>query len=196
MSGIFINYRREDSGGEAAHLRDDLVERFGENNVFLDLGDIVPGADYRRRIYDAIDSSNVVLVLIGPRWSTRRLEEPDDLLREEITRALTSGVPVVPVLVNNARMPASLPPEIQQLRHLQAAPLRNPDWRNDVARLVGRLQQFVAEAPPVPRGDALPMRLVPWPARVLLVIFLVSFVVIFAAAVAFIVTGARTVLGG
>ena len=66
MSGIFINYRREDSGGEAAHLRDDLVERFGEDKVFLDLGDIVPGADYRRRIFDAIDSSNVVLVLIGP----------------------------------------------------------------------------------------------------------------------------------
>jgi TIR domain len=196
MSGIFINYRREDSGGEAAHLRDDLVERFGEDNVFLDLGDIVPGADYRRRIFDAIDSSNVVLVLIGPRWSTRRLEEPDDLLREEIARALTSGVPVVPVLVNNAHMPAWLPPEIQQLRHLQAAPLRNPDWRNDVARLVGRLQQFVPAAPPVPRDDIPLTRLVPWPVRILFVVFMVIFMVMFVAVVAFIVNGARTVLGG
>jgi hypothetical protein len=199
MSGIFVNYRREDSGGEAAHLRDDLVERFGEDKVFLDLGDIVPGADYRRRIYDAIDSSNVVLVLIGPRWSTRRLEEPDDLLREEIARALTSGVPVVPVLVNNARMPAWLPPEIGQLRHLQAAPLRNRDWRNDVVGLVGRLQHLVPVAQTVPGGDASTTALGKWPARIVVVFFVVStviFVVIFVAVLAFILSGARTVLGG
>ena len=196
MSGIFINYRREDSGGEAAHLRDDLAARFGEAKVFLDLGGIVPGADYRRRIYDAIDSSNVVLALIGPRWSTRRLDEPDDLLREEIARALTSGVPVVPVLVNNARIPTSLPPEIRQLGHLQAAPLRNTDWRNDLEGLVGRLQQFVPLAPTVPSGGAPTTQFVRGPGRVLLVIFLVIFVVIFAAAVAFIVATAGNVLGG
>lgn len=138
MSGIFINYRREDSGGEAAHLRDDLVERFGEDNVFLDLGDIVPGADY-------------------------------------------------------------LPPEIQQLRHLQAAPLRNPDWRNDVARLVGRLQHLVPVAQPAPGDHAsttpLVSPLVKWSGGILFVVSMVIFVVIFVAAVAFILSGAGTVLG-
>jgi len=41
MSGIFVNYRREDSGGEAAHLRDDLVERFGEDNVFFVVSTVI-----------------------------------------------------------------------------------------------------------------------------------------------------------
>jgi hypothetical protein len=159
----------------------------------------VPGADYRRRIYDAIDASNVVLVLIGPRWSTltgpggvRRLDEPDDLLRAEIARALARGVPVIPVLVNNAPMPASLAPEIRQLGHLQAAPLRNTDWANDLAGLVGRLRQFVPLSRPVPPPGAPARRLVRWPAMVMLAIVLV----IFAAAVAFIAAVARTMLGG
>lgn len=199
MSGIFISYRREDTGGEAAHLRDDLIERFGESQVFLDHGGIVPGSDWRRRIFDAIDSSNVVLVLIGPHWATltgsdgaRRLEEPDDFLREEIARALTRGVPVIPVLVNNAGMPAALPPEIRQLAHLQAALLRNPDWSNDLARLVERLRHFAPLPSPVLSETAAIGRLVKWPFMVVLVIFLV----IFAAAVAFIVATARSVLGG
>jgi hypothetical protein len=139
-----------------------------------------------------------VLVLIGPRWSTRRLEEPDDLLREEIARALTSGVPVLPVLVNDAHMPAWLPAEIRQLRHLQAAPLRNRDWRDDVAGLAGRLQHLVPVARPVPGDHAFTTPLPRWPVRIFVVVMVIStviFVVIFVAAVAFIVSGAGTVLG-
>ena len=62
MSGIFVNYRREDSGGEAAHLRDDLVERFpaleaqllrhGELADFVNV--YVRGEDVRTR--DGLDT--------------------------------------------------------------------------------------------------------------------------------------------
>jgi hypothetical protein len=161
MSGIFINYRRNDTDGEAAHLHGDLAAHFGAPRVFLDLEDILPAADFRQRIYEAIDSCDVMVTLIGPDWSTmrgqsgaRRLDEPDDLLREEIARALSRGIPVVPVLVNNTPMPKTLPYKIQGLARFQAAPLRNTDWSYDLGRLVRRLEQFMAPSrPPLPPPD-------------------------------------------
>lgn len=169
MSGIFINYRRDDTDGEARHLHDDLAEHFGASRVFLDREDIPLADDFRQRIYEAIDSCDVMVTLIGPDWSTmrgqsgaRRLDEPDDLLREEIARALSSGIPVVPVLVNNTPMPKTLPYKIQGLARLQAAPLRNTDWSNDLGRLVRRLKQLTA-----PGSDGLK----PW---VVAVLFLVT----------------------
>jgi TIR domain/PASTA domain len=155
VSGIFINYRRDDTDGEAAHLNGDLAARFGASQVFLDLEDIRSGADFRQRILEAIDSCSVLVALIGPDWSTmrgpggaRRLDEPGDLLRDEIARALSRGIPVIPVLVNNAPMPKTLPYAIQGLARLQAAPLRNSDWAYDLDRLVRRLEQLMAPPPP------------------------------------------------
>jgi TIR domain/PASTA domain len=157
VSGIFINYRRADTDGEAAHLYGDLARHFGQASVFLDFEGILPAADFRRRIQEAIDSCDVMVTLIGPDWSTmrgpggaRRLDEPDDLLREEIARALARGIPVIPVLVNNTPMPKTLPYKIQGLARFQAAPLRNSDWAYDLGRLVRRLEQFMATAPPPP----------------------------------------------
>ena len=33
---IFLSYRREDTAGHAGHLREDLAERYGEPNVFME----------------------------------------------------------------------------------------------------------------------------------------------------------------
>lgn len=173
MGGIFINYRRDDTDGEAAHLYGDLAARFGAPRVFLDLEGILPAADFRQRIFEAIDSCNVLVALIGLDWSAmrgpggaRRLDEPDDLLREEIARALTRGIPVVPVLVNNTPMPKVLPYKVQGLARLQAAPLRNSDWAYDLDRLVRRLEQFMAPSPqPRPRPEPVPARVVQPPRR-------------------------------
>jgi hypothetical protein len=43
MGGIFISYRRNDSGPEAGRLRDALIRHFGANQVFRDRDSITPG---------------------------------------------------------------------------------------------------------------------------------------------------------
>jgi hypothetical protein len=50
MSGIFVSYRREDSAPYAARLYDRLRARFGEKQVFMDVDDIAPGADFPAQI--------------------------------------------------------------------------------------------------------------------------------------------------
>src|ERR1035438_4394450 len=106
---IFVSYRRKD-GSFAGRLSDLLTNRFGERQVFLDVEAIAPGADYAEKISRAVDTCVVLVAVIGPDWllaaderGKRRLDDPDDLVRREIGRALARQVRVIPILVNNAK---------------------------------------------------------------------------------------------
>lgn len=46
MSKIFVSYRRQDSVGHAGRLYDFLVNRYGEDRIFMDLAAIAPGEDF------------------------------------------------------------------------------------------------------------------------------------------------------
>ena len=48
MATIFISYRRSDTAGHAGRLYNQLVQRFGEANVFKDLDSMKPGRTLRR----------------------------------------------------------------------------------------------------------------------------------------------------
>ncbi len=48
MGGIFISYRREDSGPSAGRLRDTLSRHFGAEQVFRDIDTINPGERFPR----------------------------------------------------------------------------------------------------------------------------------------------------
>ena len=68
-----------------------------------------PGFDFTERVEQAIATSDAVLVVIGPSWldsatadGRRRIDQPDDFVRHEVGSALASGMPVVPVLVDDA----------------------------------------------------------------------------------------------
>ena len=52
---VFINYRREDSGGDVRAVYNALVERFGEHNVFLDVEGIEAGEQWENKIEEALD---------------------------------------------------------------------------------------------------------------------------------------------
>ena len=153
---IFISYRREDTAGRAGRLFDALVGRFGERDVFQDVAGIAPGADFDRAIDAAIHRSDVVLVIIGEDWATlsgpagRRLDAHDDYVRREVAAALTSGVPVVPVLVGGATMPvaAQLPDDLAPLARRQAVIVRDDTWHQDIDALVRRLQHEGGDRPP------------------------------------------------
>ena len=154
MSAIFLSYRRDDSAGFAGRLSDELEARLGGGSVFRDVDDIQPGEDFVAAITSQLNQVSAVLVMIGPHWLTaavggqRRLDMADDFVRMEIQAALTSGKPVIPLLVDGAAMPAEadLPPVIAALARHQAVTLSDADWKADVARLVESLRPEVAGA--------------------------------------------------
>jgi TIR domain len=152
MSGVFISYRRDDSGGYAGRLFDVLAGRFGHDQMFMDLDDIHGGDNFAAVIDEKVGQCNVLLAVIGERWLTlkgqdgvRRLDVPGDFVRLEIAKALERGVRVVPVLVGGAAMPgaADLPEALQALTVHQAIDLRDAHFHADANQLIDLLQSTV-----------------------------------------------------
>ena len=156
---IFLSYRRDDTAGHAVHLREDLTERYGEGNVFMDIG-MKPGVPWQDEIERKIGSCDAFVALIGPRWLTaadskgrRRLDDPKDHLRREIEAAVWREVPLIPVLVEDAEMPTEedLPTSLAPLSQRHALEIRNTSRRYDVAQLFESLDEVAAgKAPPPP----------------------------------------------
>src|SRR5438105_12905308 len=106
MRGVFISYRRTDSGGYAGRIFDRLVEEFGKDRVFRDVDTIDGGTRFRDEIAKQLDTCKVVLVVIGPTWvdardelGRHRLENAEDWVRIEVSTALGHNVCVIPVTV-------------------------------------------------------------------------------------------------
>lgn len=144
MPGIFLSYRRADTGGYAGRLADSLEKRFGKGNVFQDLEAIVPGSNFTHEIDAAIARCQVLVVLIGNTWLTEhatdgspRLNDPHDFVRLEVASGLRAGTHVIPVLVEATTMPAenALPDDLKPLARLQAIELSDTRWEYDIERL-------------------------------------------------------------
>ncbi|MCD4684681.1 MAG: toll/interleukin-1 receptor domain-containing protein [Anaerolineae bacterium] len=166
MPRIFISYRRADTAGYAGRLYDHLRQHFDQADIFMDIDTIPPGADFVQEIERSLMAVDVVLVLIGPQWLTvadedgqRRIDDPHDFVRLEVKTALERAeMRVIPVLVNDARMPSAvdLPGDLQPLVRRNAVTLDNARFGYDVERLVRALQRPVTSTPaqPAPSGAA------------------------------------------
>ena len=146
---IFLSYRRDDTSGHAGRLYDALSHRLGRGSVFHDVAAIDPGADFGDAIAQALQDCDAVLAVIGPAWvnastpaGLRRLDQPDDYVRLELSTALAADARVIPVLVAGANMPSSadLPDELRALAGRQAFVLHDQTWPQDVDGLVSRLR--------------------------------------------------------
>src|SRR5207244_10745592 len=142
---IAISYRREDSLAIAGRLYDRLQTKFGKKNVFMDFDSSPPGAYFLQHIKQMIERSRLVIAIIGPHWlgeqpdTSRRIDNPADFVRLEITYALEGGIPVIPVLVNNTPMPSpeKLPKEIEGLAFRNAVTLDTGiDFHHHADRLI------------------------------------------------------------
>jgi formylglycine-generating enzyme required for sulfatase activity len=153
MPGIFISYRRESTAGVAGRLFDRLCAKFGKDRMFIDVDMIEPGEDFvevlERKLADAI----ALVVLIGPDWLTckdasgsPRLDNPDDFVRLEVATALKRSVRVIPVLLDDARMPPSqlLPADLVGLGRRQSIEIRHARFHQDVEPLVNVLEKLIA----------------------------------------------------
>ncbi|HMO48410.1 MAG TPA: toll/interleukin-1 receptor domain-containing protein [Rubrivivax sp.] len=133
MARIFISYRRDDSGYAASIVRHHLESEFGAGSVFMDIDNIPLGVDFRTHLSDAVATCDVLIALIGERWTgaqpgstERRIDDVKDFVRIEVEAALQRGIPVVPVLVDKAQLPAAdaLPASLRELVFRNAAEVR------------------------------------------------------------------------
>lgn len=138
---IFISYRREDSPSAAVLLRDYLATHFGDEHIFMDVRSIPEGARFKDEINRKLRECDVLLAIMGKEWPSERLKNPDDFVRLEITTAIDEGVRVIPVLVEQARLPTpkDLPNELACLLDLQAFEIRHGSFKDDADRLAKRI---------------------------------------------------------
>ncbi len=148
-ASVFVSYRRDDSKHAAGRLGERLGERF---KLFMDIDSIRPGTDFTAVVRDAVDRADVVLAVIGKGWlsassqtGARRLDEAHDWVSLEVGTALKHGTPVIPVLVDGARMPdrADLPESLTDLASRQAISLDHESFAADCSRLIETIEGLV-----------------------------------------------------
>jgi hypothetical protein len=157
MPGIFVSYRREDSYGSAHRIAELLRTTFGSDQVFMDIDTIEPGVDFVEAVKSALSSCEVLLAVIGPHWLTaatpqgsRRLDDPRDYVRFEVSTALRRKIRVIPVLVGGATSPneVHLPDEMKPLTNRQAYEVDDKRWKYDSGELVAALRRALGKVEP------------------------------------------------
>ena len=92
----------------------------------------------------------VLLAVIGPRWADARdeagnlrLEDPNDFVRVEIGAALHRDIPVIPILLDGARLPhpRKLPKDLAELPLRNALDVRHVSFHADMDRLIRALRK-------------------------------------------------------
>jgi hypothetical protein len=142
---IVISYRRDDSEAVTGRIFDRLTQTFGKEAIFRDIDSIPAGTDFREYIGSVLRQSELLVAIVGPRWLGRtrsnrtRIDDPTDLVRVEVETALETNLPVIPVLVGNARMPdaARLPESLQPFAFRNALKVDSgQDFDNHINRLI------------------------------------------------------------
>jgi hypothetical protein len=166
---IFISYRREDTAEICGRIFDRLESRYGDHSVLKDVDSIPAGADFRAYLAQMVTQCDVMIVVIGPRWSgldpyRPRLHDPNDFVRSEVELALRRGIPIIPVLVYGVDMPApaALPPSLAPISYRNAIWVRgDPDFRRDMDRVIAGIDAMVAARAAAAPGDISPVDLSP-----------------------------------
>jgi hypothetical protein len=156
MTGsVFISYRREDSSGYARAIYNELRDKLGSQNIFMDVDAIEPGLDFVKVIEGAVGRCDILLAMIGPRWldaegeNGPRLLASSDYVRTEIATALKRDIRVIPILVGGATMPSTeaLPEDLIPLSRRNAIEIRHTHFDADVTSLIKVLMKLVNPAP-------------------------------------------------
>ncbi len=129
--------------------------------MFMDIDSIPFGLDFRDHIQETLKRCDVLLAIVGARWAAPnetgsfRINEENDWVRIEVEAALAKNIPVIPVLIDNAELPApaSLPEGLRDLVFRQAAPVDSGrDFHPHMDRLIKAMDQLLSPAKPAPRS--------------------------------------------
>lgn len=149
---IFINYRKDDSSWNALALYNELQKYFPKESIFKDFNTIRPGDDFVESIQKALSHCNVLLIVMSKNWlevkdkhGNRRLNDPDDLVRIEISTAIERNIQVIPVLFDNIPMPTSaeLPENLRSLPRRQYVEIETTRFEADVKKLAEAIKELL-----------------------------------------------------
>jgi hypothetical protein len=170
---VFISYRREDSAGSAGRVHDRLIPEFGREALFMDVDKVRAGMNFVKMIREEVAKCDVLLAIIGPNWlnaqdeeGNRRLDNQNDYVRIEIAAALLRDIPVIPILLDGARIPKSnqLPKDLEELEQRSGLEIRHTSFDSDIDRLIRELKGSSDRADdPRIAGKPLPRNVIPAP---------------------------------
>jgi hypothetical protein len=155
---IFISYRGSDQNWGTELVYRSMKEAFGDDAVFKAGNSLRVGEEFPSVLRSEAASCPVMLACIGPGWlraaapgGGRKLDSPDDWVREEIAVSLQSRNHLVPLLLGNRNevevpKPDLVPESIRAMVHRQAVwltPGRGLDAT--IPMLVNRLAELVPE---------------------------------------------------
>src|SRR5262245_6875292 len=123
MPRMFLSYRRADAAAITGRIFDRLVARYGRDVVFMDIDDIPIGTDFKKYVDGILRKCDVLLAVVGTKWlgaevvGTPRIFVEADPVRNELLSALRLNIPIIPVLVDGAKMPEEkdLPNDLKML---------------------------------------------------------------------------------
>jgi hypothetical protein len=167
---IMISYRRADSGPITGRIYDRLRAHFGADHVFIDIDSIPMGIDYRGHIQSYVGHCDVLLPVIGPRWTgpaeggQRRIDDPGDLVRLEVAHALERDIRVIPLLVDDAHLPTTeeLPEDLRSLRFRNSLRVDSGiDFHHHIDRLCAAIETAARKAEGTAAVAEKPVTIVP-----------------------------------
>jgi hypothetical protein len=105
----------------------------------LDIDTLRAGEDFVEAIKKSVGSCDAFIAIIGKGWldssdeKGRRIDNPDDFVRLEISAALERDIQIIPVLGDGAAMPKSnqLPPELERLARILAIEISYSRFESD-----------------------------------------------------------------
>jgi TIR domain-containing protein len=151
---VFLSYRREDSAGYAGRIQDRLAQEFGRDLLFMDVDTVPLGVNFVTVLHNEVAKCEVLLAVIGPHWldacndaGKRRLDDSHDFVRIEIGAALQRNIPVIPILLDGAKVPKAnqLPKDLEELSLRNGLDVRHASFHNDIDKLVRSLKGQLAE---------------------------------------------------
>lgn len=154
MPDVFVNYRTGDEESAATMIARELARRFGGERIFFASNSIEPGRRFPVELIKAVEESEALLAVIGPRWAEVRgadgrpaLESEEDWTRREIRTALDRGILVIPVLVGKAARidRASLPDDLLELADYQYRRFDHRNAASDLAAIGDALARLLPE---------------------------------------------------
>lgn len=150
MPKVFLSYRRDDSGGYAGRIQDQLTRDLGADVVFMDVDGIQFGRNFVEVLHEEVSKCDVLLAVIGRNWleardenGSRRLDDPNDFVRIEIGAALQRKIAVVPILLEGVKIPnaGELPEDLKELAVRNGIDIRLASFHSDVDRLIQGLKK-------------------------------------------------------
>lgn len=153
MPKIVISYRHTDTTAIAGRIYDKLRGHFGAQSVFMDVVSNTPGLDFRRQIALALRRCDVMIAVIGTKWlgerrGRPRIMEEHDFIHIEIQTAQKSEIPIIPVLIDDAEMPApnDLPEDIREFSYAHAAEVNSGrNFHRDTDELITAIEARLRE---------------------------------------------------